>query len=599
MFSYLLLLSSSIIILLPKGDEINKKIFFTVFFSSFIFANVSLGLISLILISLGLSKFPILVISLLILIITFNIDQNNFLKLSQIINFLRIEINDFLNINRGEKSQKIYLIIVIFILIFILLSSIGPINHPDSADYHVGYPYQYFLRGRFFIDGGLSQGLLGLADYANLAFIQENTVWFIRFSQISNLLLIILYLSKRIKNYLYLIVFLSVPTFIQWSTIGKPLFLGESSLVMIYLIWKSSRNGYNLKLLLVSIINCISFKISSLIIIFPIFIDILFNTFIKLKNKGNFYKIFHHILLSKEFLLSIFAFLALIITRIKITGNFAYPLLTNVFNKNDELVRTFSKFISNYKRDDFFFIKIFIPTNISDLGSSLGLAIFIMTIILLYKNLKGQKNLKNIISFENNINMVCTIQIILLMLFCQGRADYYVAPLILLIYQSEQLINQIKSKSIKFAFHITILFQVLIMSLILFFSTYQNLLSIINYEKSMLDTAYGYNLSTIINDSIPGNFLIKSRNMRLYYPKNYLDKDKMQNCINSSNLSSKANAEDSCLMKYNINQIIASKEDLVNKKLYSCKFINSNIAKRNILKKRNHTFKYCTKKILS
>ena len=42
------------------------------------------------------------------------------------------------------------------------------------------------MRGKFFIDGGLHQGLLGLADYANLAFIQENNVWFIRFLQIIN-----------------------------------------------------------------------------------------------------------------------------------------------------------------------------------------------------------------------------------------------------------------------------------------------------------------------------------------------------------------------------------------------------------------------------
>jgi len=93
-------------------------------------------------------------------------------------------------------------------LFLIFLSSVGPINHPDSADYHVGYPYQYYLRGKFFIDGGLHQGLLGLADYANLAFIQENNIWLIRFVQIINLPLIITFLSRSIKNNFLICIFL-------------------------------------------------------------------------------------------------------------------------------------------------------------------------------------------------------------------------------------------------------------------------------------------------------------------------------------------------------------------------------------------------------
>ena len=77
-------------------------------------------------------------------------------------------------------------------LISITISSIGPITHPDSLDYHVGYPYQYWLRGKFFIDGGFHQALMGSGDYANLAFIQEKTLWFIRYLQISSLPLITL-----------------------------------------------------------------------------------------------------------------------------------------------------------------------------------------------------------------------------------------------------------------------------------------------------------------------------------------------------------------------------------------------------------------------
>ena len=38
-----------------------------------------------------------------------------------------------------------------------------------------------------------------------------------------------------------------------------------------------------------------------------------------------------------------------------------------------------------------------------------------------------------------------------------------------------------------------------------------------------------------------------------------------------SNLYPKSNAEESCQNKYNINQIITSKDDAVNEKLFSCK----------------------------
>ena len=156
--------------------------------------------------------------------------------------------------NEDNKFQNFKLYFIAFILFLIFISSFGPINHPDSADYHVGYPYQYFIRGGLFVDGGDDQGLLGLADYANLAFIQENTIWLIRTVQIINLPFIFLFLSNKLKNNILLLTFLTVPTFIQWSTIGKPLFLGESSLIILYLIWNNKKNCHSLKLLILAAI---------------------------------------------------------------------------------------------------------------------------------------------------------------------------------------------------------------------------------------------------------------------------------------------------------------------------------------------------------
>ena len=447
------------------------------------------------------------------------------------------------------------------------------------------------MRGKFFIDGGLTQGLLGLADYANLAFIQENNIWLIRFVQISNLPIIITFLSRALKNNFYLIAFLSVPTFIQWSTIGKPLFLGESSLIALYILWKSYKSSYNLKLLLISVISCVAFKISSLIIIFPIFIDLTLHLLINERKNKNLVKSIKYIFTSNVILISLLSLISLTISRFVITGNFFYPLLVNLFNKNDELIRDFSDFISSYNRENLFFIRIFLPSNFSDLSSSLGPSIGILFILLIFININPMKN--KIFKPNNKILFVCLSQLILLILFCQGRADYYVSPLIILIYKSEELINSIKKYKLESLFYISTISQIFITSLFLFYSIYLNILAFQDYSKLMNKTAYGFNLSNIIDQNISGSFLINKRNVRLYYPKNYLEINKYEKCIKNNKLLYLSNSKKLCLKRYNINQIITDLSDEIDQEHYKCELINTNDGSRNFLNIKKQTYKYC------
>ena len=174
MLSFLSLFFSLLLILYPYKEENNldnDDKFYSLIFTSFCLAQFFLGAISLFIISVNFAKFPTLLISLIILILTLIYQKECFKKYLQIYNFINFELNFFLKQNRKNKFFKFVNILILIFVFLIIFSSIGPINHPDSADYHVGYPYQYFLRGKFFIDGGLTQGLLGLADYANLAFI--------------------------------------------------------------------------------------------------------------------------------------------------------------------------------------------------------------------------------------------------------------------------------------------------------------------------------------------------------------------------------------------------------------------------------------------
>ena len=588
MISYLLLFFSLLIFLYPNKKKSSNYCFYSIFFGAFSFAHFILGFISLLLIHTGNSKFPILIITTFILLLTLLKDRQSFNKLSEIKKFLRFEINNLTINNEDIKFQNLKVYFIALILFLIFISSFGPINHPDAADYHVGYPYQYFVRGGLFIDGGMHQGLLGLADYANLAFIQENTIWLIRTVQVINLPFIVLFLSNKLKKNILILTFLTVPTFIQWSTIGKPLFLGESSLIILYLIWNNKKTSHSLKLLVLSAICCISFKISSILIILPIFLISILNLFFYPDFKQNLYSDFKNVLKSKEFLIAVLILFYLLITRHIISGNFLYPLLTNILNKDDILVSQFSSYLSNYERDNLFFLRIFVPLNFNSLSTALGPSIVFLTVSVFIKALKSN-------FLKNEIFLVTFGQLTFLLLFCQGRSDYYIAPLILIIYQSNGIEYILKNLNLRYLYSFTILLQILIFGIFISFSIYLNFNSAISYNQVMSKTAYGFNFSKYIEKSIPGNILIMARNTRLFYPQNYIDIDNFNKCIiNKSSLNQKNNKV--CLEKYKVNQaIIVNKNDMIDENEYSCKTIAGYYPTRRFIFRKQFNFKYCKK----
>ena len=75
MFSYILLFLSSILFTSPKLESKTKKYFYSIIFTSSVFAYTLLGQFSLILISLGYSRFPILFLSFILFLLTILIDK--------------------------------------------------------------------------------------------------------------------------------------------------------------------------------------------------------------------------------------------------------------------------------------------------------------------------------------------------------------------------------------------------------------------------------------------------------------------------------------------------------------------------------------------
>jgi len=531
----------------------------------------------------------ILFISFFLFTFIFLIDKKSKNKILNLKNFILSEFKQFINFNLHNDKEKKILYFILFIFISIFISSIGPINHPDASDYHVGYPYQYYIRGKFFIDGGLTQGLLGISEYANLAFIQERMIWLIRTFQIINLPFLILFLTNKIRNNFLILAFLSVPTFIQWSTIGKPFFLGESSLIAIFLIWNQNKDSQDLKLLLMSAISCITFKISSLIIIFPMVLAYLYYLSNKKFSLKGFFQESKKILVSQEIILTTIILTILLISKFIITGNFIYPLFTNFFNKDNQLINDFSNNIFNYARNDSYILNIFIPIKSTYLASSLGPTILIILITLVLK--KSKKLFLKI----DTVFFVTIVQIILLLTFCQRRADFYTAPLILIIFQSEQIKSVLFNFKIKYLFFISLIFQVSLIVLLTFLSIYTNINSFINYKNTMYKTAYGFSLSSIIDPNLNGNIMIEDRNTRLYYPKNYIDFDNIKTCrLRNKDLGIDAN--DICLKKYDINQVISDINYNANINFFDCHIIKSFKASRNFFRQIEHSYKYCIRK---
>ncbi len=585
MISYILLFLSSISFLFSTDNKkIGNKIY-SVIFTSALFSYSILGLISLIFINLDISRFPLITISILIFLSTIYFNKNSFNAYSRIKKFLLCEFIRFKD-NFRDLNHKKFIALICILLFLITLSSIGPINHPDALDYHVGYPYQFWLKGEFFVDGGLHQALMGAGDYANLAFIQEHTIWLIRYIQISSLPLICLFFINKIKNKIFIVAFLSILTFIQWSTIGKPLFLSESSCAIAYIIWKEYKDNLSRRLLLICIISCISIKVSSLIVCTPIIIDIFCDIFVhNQKNHRRKIRIFKDILWDKSILLSIILLLTILYTRFRIIGNFAFPLLINVFNQNDVLIKNFVDFLSGYKRDGLFPLNIFIPVSFSDVASSLGPAIFLILMLQIFESFKRINKRKNILFY------ISISQIILLILFCQGRADYYALPIIICIYFSDNLNEFYKNRFLRFSLNLSIFFQFILIISFLLFSINQNIFSILDYEKTMLSTSYGFDFSRLIKTKSSGNFYqnIIDRDPKFYYPNNYISRDMMQRCFQK-------NSQNVCFKKYDINQIITLPDFVIDKEEYNCyreSFVSG--ARNPVNRKNKYEIKICEK----
>ncbi len=550
MLSLICLFLTSLINLKPTSNLERRESIYALISTAGVFAYGTLGLTCLCLVYLDRPRFPTILISLIILTITFSKERDSFAILKCI---SREVLDDLKRIVESRRSHDYYLNILILASVLCLyLVSIGPINHPDAIDYHLGVPLQNWLRTSSYIDGSLSQGMAGIGDYANIAFIQENTVWLIRTIQTITILPIALYSLKLKSNKLLILAFLITPAFVQWITIGKPLFLGESAIAICYVEWNERKSNNSLLYLLCCILLSISFKISALLICIPICIHIIvYEIFGSRDTKRSLLSV----LSSKVILICLITLASILLFRSHITGNFAYPLFSKYFTPDNLQQIAFEERLRGYGRSGILsFLNLIVPLKLSDIGLSLGPCLSVLLLATYTNNLFRSDH-------DKVINAIITSQVALLLCFGQIRIDYFAAPIILLLLSSKTLdLQKIKMPKIAIKIFRVLIFSQLVMSIVVFnIALSQTFHAMIDYDEAMNYQASGFSQAKLLNGN--GNTLnLADRGYRSFMDSNYIDRDRFNLCLDNSIDDDLQASTNSCIEKFDIKSIIAPKD---------------------------------------
>ena len=156
--------------------------------------------------------------------------------------------------------------------------------------------------------------------------------------------------------------------------------------------------------------------------------------------------------------------------------------------------------------------------------------------------IKFWKDIKNLI-FENKFNLnIGFLQLIFLLMFAQGRADYYFSPLLLLVCGTRNLFKDeinnkkyliINPKTIMKFFFIA---QFFIFTISTFYMISLNIFTIVNYEKAMNMTAFGYYNSKLIKKiGVEPVLGLAAQPPRLFYHSEFVPNHNYWKCLKYSN----------------------------------------------------------------
>jgi len=549
-------------------------------------AYASLGLISLLFISLKLTFIPLYII-LIFLFLIFNLQKQYRYRLLKFCD----QFSEEIIIIKNLKKQKITLGIFSFLIIILFILSIGPINHSDTANIYVGYPHKFLIQNSHFIDGNLNQGLMGIGDFANIFFLQEKTTWLIRSSQFIPLFFVFMYMLKRQINNIFIFTFLSSPVMIQWLTIGKNNFLSETALALAFLVWERNKEKEYITYIICLSFIAISFKISALLISLPILIYLAYYYRYSFLNI-NIRKIIKGI--SLPLIFSLICLTSIFFYRNTIIHNPFYPLLTGIFNNGDQQLSDWEQTLRGWDRQGLYPLWIFIPKSIGKISFVLGIAnlfLFINAIVVFFKNLISKNALLNIVIF----------QFFLLIIFAQGRADYYMTPLILINFATPILsFKKLNLRNMKFSKFINKSFLLLTFSQFIMFlisalySISLTLYVIYDYEEGMNKTAYNfYNSKKIEELAIMPVYSEVSGMTHLFFDEPFIANQKFERCFYYGENISDEQKYKFCMQKEGVKTIVVNNKKLENSEFFSCQKDFLKRVSRNIFLEKKIDVDFC------
>jgi hypothetical protein len=572
----------------PLADQRNDQ--YARLFCSLILAYSALGLLLLASAKAGLLQIPIFLVTSLIAATAVLTSVNSSEIIYQLCQTISQDVKGLI-IGESKKERVVGMLIIVTCLAIIAIS-IGPINHPDSADYHAGYAAQYLSNGRFFIDGGLHQGLTGYADFANIAFYQEHTTWLIRTVQILPLIPLILLLDRNGSYRLFILAFLSAPTFVVWATTGKPMFLGDICIAACFIAWQFNQDTKKFIMLATAMLIGISFKISALIICIPV-------TFAMLPSLPQVAKQIYFSRNNLKYILVFTAALAMLggifVFRHEVTGNFLYPLMSKYFTPNNSQSVEFEHFLRGFARDRFLFpLSLFVPTELRFFTDILGpcLLVVIASRLILFKSQVQPIQV---------LILVAGAQLGLLLIFGQGRADYYSAPAALMVCSSKDLATTnlagiARRIKLKTTYATMLMAQIILFYLLVAMSLFQTMSAVVSYDQAMSQWAYGYDASKQLENYPAPHLDIALRNTRLYYLKPYIDADRFSKCLleNTNTSDYSVSDVDLCSTILGVKSIMTRPGRLSLSTKFTCDDKTVMFAQRNPFKVRRVQVDICT-----
>ena len=193
-----------------------------------------------------------------------------------------------------------------------------------------------------------------------------------------------------------------------------------------------------------------------------------------------------------------------------------------------------------------------------------------------------------------------------MLLFSQGRADYYIMPLLLIFVGFKFDKNSYKLEVNKNLFFISkyknILvklitnFQIYTFLLVGLISIYQSLYTFLYFEDGMNKYASQFNLTNLINNNSSYPAFAEGIYSNLYFlKKDYLHSDVINKCLFYENLNNKGIAlkYKECMEKYDTKEVVTTNKLIDKSEFFECSKYSYVSAARNPLRRIKRDFFIC------